>query len=110
VEINPLDQAENHSLSKGRNLEGARSPELTRETAEQQRIATAMWGAKRGGGPPLSMWLTTSMSNSRRQRAYMRQAAAGSNGSIARPRPRGSGDSDFQFGPHAPAASWSAWC
>jgi hypothetical protein len=42
MEINPLAQAENHSLSKGRNLEGARSPELTRETAEQQRIATAM--------------------------------------------------------------------
>jgi hypothetical protein len=41
VEINRLNQAESHSLSKDLNLKGTRSPELTRETAEQ-RIATAM--------------------------------------------------------------------
>jgi len=40
--INQLNQAESHTLSKDLSLEGTRSPELTRETAEPQRIATAM--------------------------------------------------------------------
>jgi len=40
--INQLNQAESHSLSKDLNLKGTRSPELTRENAEAQRIATAM--------------------------------------------------------------------
>jgi hypothetical protein len=40
--INQLNQAESHSLSKDLNLKGTRSPELTRENAEPQRIATAI--------------------------------------------------------------------
>jgi hypothetical protein len=40
--INQLNQAESHSFSKDLNPKGTRSPELTRENAEPQRIATAV--------------------------------------------------------------------
>ena len=42
MELDQLHEGVSHSLSTDRNLEGTRPLELTRETAEQQRVATAM--------------------------------------------------------------------
>jgi hypothetical protein len=104
VEINPLDEAENRSVSKGRNLEGARSPELTRETAEQQRIATAMRvgslaaAAHHAAGDLDELFP--------RVAGYMRQAGAGFErfSNIAQPQPRPSGTLISNLGRKQPAA------
>jgi hypothetical protein len=42
MEIDQLHEGVSHRLSKDRNLEGTRPLELTRESAERQRVATAM--------------------------------------------------------------------
>jgi hypothetical protein len=42
VELDELHEGVSHSLTKDRNLEETRPLELTRESAERQRVATAM--------------------------------------------------------------------